>query len=159
MNPFLGQGYFSQKLHDNKMTKPSEGLRRPRPRAPSCAKLSFLNPNGPSAESLLICHKIILHHQVSSAQIVSPNLDTRVGLRGQKKRGRVSRFCCLRVGVERNRNQETGSFQELLELVISGRCKHSRYPHKTPGIKNSCEMTRTSSAPSFHIYKSFETQS
>ena len=63
VNPFLGQGYFSRKLYDNiKMAKPSEGLRRPRLRAPSCATLSFLNPNAPSAESLLICHTIIFHH-------------------------------------------------------------------------------------------------
>ena len=51
------------------------------------------------------------------------------------------------LGVERNRNQETGSFQELLELVISGKCMHSRYPHKTPGIKNSCKITRSCSTP------------
>ena len=51
------------------------------------------------------------------------------------------------VGVERNRNQETGSFQELLELVISGKCVHSRYPHKTPGIKNSYKIARSCSTP------------
>ena len=44
------------------------------------------------------------------------------------------------VGVEQNRKQETSSFQKLLALtkVISGKCMHSRYPHKTLGIKNSC---------------------
>ena len=52
-----------------------------------------------------------------------------------------------KLGVERNRNQETGSFQELLELVISGKCMHSRYPHKTPGIKNSCKIARSCSTP------------
>ena len=67
VNPFLGQGYFSRKLYDNiKMTKPSEGLRRPRLRAPSCARLSFLKPNAPSAESLLICHTIIFHHTTAN---------------------------------------------------------------------------------------------
>ena len=62
------------------------------------------------------------------------------------------------LGVERNPNQETGSFQELLELVISGKCMHSRYPYKTPGIKNSCKIPRSHSTPSFHIFKSIETQ-
>ena len=55
------------------------------------------------------------------------------------------------LGVERNRNQETGSFQELLELVISGKCMHSRYPHKTPGIKNSCKIARSCSTPNCGI--------
>ena len=51
------------------------------------------------------------------------------------------------LGVERNPNQETGSFQELLELVISGKCMHSRYHHKTPKIKNSCKTKTSCSAP------------
>ena len=49
--------------------------------------------------------------------------------------------------VERNRKQEAGSFQELFELVISGKCMHSRYIHKTPGIKNSCKVARSCATP------------
>ena len=64
----------------------------------------------------------------------------------------------MRVGVERNRNQETGSFQELLELVISGKCMHSRYPHKTPGIKNSCKITRSCSTPTSELTKQTKIQ-
>ena len=59
----------------------------------------------------------------------------------------VTQCHTVTLGVERNRNQETGSFQELLELVISGKCMHSRYPHKTPGIKNSCKIARSCSTP------------
>ena len=53
----------------------------------------------------------------------------------------------LGLGVEQNRKQETGSFQKLLELVISGKCMHSRYPHKTTEIKNSCKNAHSRSTP------------
>ena len=68
------------------------------------------------------------------------------------------KLCVVSIGVEQNQNQENGSFQEILELVISGKCMHSRYPHKTPRIKNSCKIPRTHSTPSFHVSKSIETQ-
>ena len=52
-------------------------------------------------------------------------------------------------GLSETGNKNFRSFQELLELVISVKCMHSRYPHKTPGIKNSCKIARSSSTPSW----------